>query len=141
MEISNREGGISGIIKRSNIVCGRKRKELMNAGRKFIGRWEEAPRFIQDNEYIRSGYRINFHNIRSIFCSLFMLHNETVNVWSHLIGVFIFFVLIFIVTFYLGPALIFPTYQAIKAVLSQQFAYKLPQLTFPKLYLYIYIYI
>jgi hypothetical protein len=50
----------------------------------------EAPAFLIDNEYILRGYRINFNTNKRIFRSLFLLHNETVNVWSHLLGVFAF---------------------------------------------------
>jgi adiponectin receptor len=35
---------------------------------------------------LTNGYRINFINYRDIFDSLFMIHNQTVNIWSHLIG-------------------------------------------------------
>ena len=40
-----------------------------------------------NNAHIKSGYR--FHSIqqwRSILASLFQLHNETGNVWTHLLG-------------------------------------------------------
>lgn len=53
----------------------------------FIGHIKKAPNFIVDNEYIQRGYRINFNSKKRICKSLFMLHNESVNVWSHLIGV------------------------------------------------------
>jgi hypothetical protein len=57
----------------------------------FIGHMLKAPAFLIDNEYILRGYRINFNTKMKIFKSLFMLHNETVNVWSHLLGVFAIF--------------------------------------------------
>eukprot|EP00347_Sterkiella_histriomuscorum_P005560 403356144 len=53
----------------------------------FVGHLKNAPHFIIDNEYIQRGYRINFNTKSSLCKSLFMLHNESVNVWSHLIGV------------------------------------------------------
>ena len=46
------------------------------------------------NKYIRQGYRINFDSYSKLFKSLFMLHNETINVWTHIIGMIIFFYLI-----------------------------------------------
>ena len=52
-----------------------------------------APSFLIDNEYILRGYRINFNTNRKICRSLFLLHNETVNVWSHIIGVIAFIAL------------------------------------------------
>lgn len=56
----------------------------------FIGHIKKAPAYLIDNKFILRGYRIGFNNKRKIFKSLFMLHNESVNVWSHLIGVAIF---------------------------------------------------
>lgn len=49
-----------------------------------------APSFLVDNEFILRGYRINFNTKRKICRSLFLLHNETVNVWSHILGVLAF---------------------------------------------------
>ena len=58
------------------------------------------------NVYIHTGYRINFNTIGRAFWSLFKWHNETVNVWSHLMGFNLF--LMFIV--YLGVCNQIPAY-------------------------------
>ena len=58
-----------------------------------IGSIAEAHHFLRDNEYILSGYRIYFNSTRRILKSLFMLHNESANVWTHLAGVIVFLVL------------------------------------------------
>ncbi|DBA00308.1 TPA: hypothetical protein N0F65_001503 [Lagenidium giganteum] len=47
---------------------------------------------LADNSYIRSGYRLNY-SFRDCFFSLFELHNETLNVWTHMVGSFIFLTL------------------------------------------------
>lgn len=49
----------------------------------FIGHYDEAPSFMKDNEGITHGYRINFNTPKRILKSMFMLHNESVNIWSH----------------------------------------------------------
>ena len=59
-----------------------------------IGTYEEAPKFFQDNEYIKGGYLLNCNTFKRIFRSLLIIHNESVNVWSHLIGAIFFFFLI-----------------------------------------------
>lgn len=46
------------------------------------------------NANIRTGYRINFDSYWKLTKSLFMIHNETVNVWTHLLGMIFFFYLI-----------------------------------------------
>lgn len=40
--------------------------------------WQQLP-------HIKKGYRVGF-SVRHTLVSLFTLHNETVNVWSHLLG-------------------------------------------------------
>ena len=57
--------------------------------------YDEAPDFQKDNEYIKGGYLINCNTPIRLTKSLFMLHNETINVWTHLLGVIL--VIIFIV--------------------------------------------
>eukprot|EP00347_Sterkiella_histriomuscorum_P020952 403335825 len=69
----------------------------------FIGHIKKAPNFIVDNEYIQRGYRINFNSKKRICKSLFMCHNETVNVWSHLIGVGCFIGLLIYTIITLSP--------------------------------------
>ena len=60
-----------------------------------IGTYEDAPDFIQDNEYIKTGYILYCNTFKKTFKSLFMWHNETINIWSHLLGALFFFALIF----------------------------------------------
>lgn len=67
----------------------------------------EGHDFLRDNEYIISGYRINFSSTRRILrryfsFSLFMVHNESVNVWSHLLGMLLFLSLMLYVIVMLG---------------------------------------
>ena len=47
--------------------------------------FSDLPEYLQDNEFITQGYRIDY-SIRDTFTSLFRLHNETGNIWTHLIG-------------------------------------------------------
>ncbi|XP_028929539.1 progestin and adipoQ receptor family member 3 isoform X4 [Ornithorhynchus anatinus] len=54
--------------------------------------FEQAPGFLRDNPYITDGYRA-FLPARLCLRSLFILSNETVNIWSHLLGFLLFFTL------------------------------------------------
>lgn len=56
-----------------------------------------------DNEFIWRGYRIGFNSHGRILRSLFMLHNESVNVWTHLIGAIMFICLIGYTFTYMAP--------------------------------------
>jgi predicted membrane channel-forming protein YqfA (hemolysin III family) len=69
----------------------------------YIGELKDCPEFMKDNEYIFRGYRIGFNSKRRILSSLFMIHNESVNVWSHLIGATLFVLLVIYSCFYLAP--------------------------------------
>ena len=48
--------------------------------------FEFIPSYLQFNHFIRSGYRVGL-SFKLCLLSLFTLHNETINVWSHLIGI------------------------------------------------------
>lgn len=54
--------------------------------RYIVGRIENAPIFLQFNQYIHGGYRLHVHKTSDCIISLFGWHNETINIWSHLIG-------------------------------------------------------
>jgi len=76
---------VSGIVEEAN--------EYIRA---FVGEMAEAPLHLIDNEFIRRGYRIGYtRSIKSILRSLFEFHNESVNVWSHLLGMIFFSSMIF----------------------------------------------
>ena len=51
-------------------------------------------KFIQDNEYIKNGYILNCNTYYKTFKSLFICHNELINILSHLLSSFIFIFLI-----------------------------------------------
>jgi adiponectin receptor len=57
---------------------------------------DEGFAYLGDNSYIHHGYRLHY-SVSECFHSLFELHNETINVWTHLIGSLIFFTLFFVV--------------------------------------------
>lgn len=48
--------------------------------------WNDLPAWLQDNQHIHSGYRPASNSYRKSLASLTHLHNETVNIYTHLIG-------------------------------------------------------
>ncbi|KAF7884584.1 uncharacterized protein EAF02_004920 [Botrytis sinoallii] len=53
-------------------------------------RWDEVAEWRQDNEYILTGYRPETKSSLQSFRSVFHLHNETINIHSHLLGAVLF---------------------------------------------------
>ena len=60
-------------------------RESGEVGRK-IGVYDEAPEHNKYLIYILTGYRVGFTTFKDCLRSLFLIHNETVNVWTHLFG-------------------------------------------------------
>lgn len=62
---------------RGKAPAGRTRLKLFH--------WNELPDYLKDNKFIVTGYRADTGLLGSIQ-SLFRIHNESGNVWSHLCG-------------------------------------------------------
>jgi len=54
--------------------------------------WDELPEFLKHNPFITNGYRGTL-SWKSCIKSMFRLHTETGNIWTHLLGVVLFFYL------------------------------------------------
>ncbi|KAI8964928.1 HlyIII-domain-containing protein [Daldinia sp. FL1419] len=52
--------------------------------------WDDLPSWRRDNHYIISGYRPDSNSYWRSFTSLFYVHNESVNIWTHLLGALFF---------------------------------------------------
>jgi hypothetical protein len=45
-----------------------------------------VPSWLKDNEWLMNGHRPQLKNFLVCFWSLFRIHTQTLNVWTHLIG-------------------------------------------------------
>lgn len=52
--------------------------------------FHHLPHWLQDNDYLMTGHRPPLESYKACFYSLFRLHTETANIWTHLIGTLIF---------------------------------------------------
>ncbi|XP_047951003.1 heptahelical transmembrane protein ADIPOR1-like [Salvia hispanica] len=65
-------------------------KRIDDDGKKYrLLSFNELPDYMKDNEYILDYYRANWPLKEALF-SLFRWHNETLNVWTHLLGFLLF---------------------------------------------------
>ena len=55
-----------------------------NTSKKLL-EYDEIPSWHQDNEYILSGYRPETNSTKMCFASWLYIHNETANIYSHLV--------------------------------------------------------
>ena len=64
-------------------------------GLPLLLKWSDLPSWQQDNHYILGDYRPASNSYLGSFQSLFYLHNESVNIHTHLLGAFLFFFMSF----------------------------------------------
>lgn len=87
----------------SNLYSDSASSDSLEVKRHYIGHVDEAHHFVKDNEFIFHGYRINFHTCPTIMKSLCMCHNETVNIWTHLVGALLTLIFIIVTGLNVGP--------------------------------------
>eukprot|EP00262_Sarcandra_glabra_P009909 TRINITY_DN24741_c0_g1_i1.p1 TRINITY_DN24741_c0_g1~~TRINITY_DN24741_c0_g1_i1.p1 ORF type:complete len:469 (+),score=35.20 TRINITY_DN24741_c0_g1_i1:174-1409(+) len=66
-----------------------KTKRLWKKMKYQLVEYHSLPGYLRDNEFIIGHYRSEWP-LKQVFLSIFTIHNETLNVWTHLIGFFIF---------------------------------------------------
>jgi len=72
-----------------DIASPGKAKELWKKVKYQLVEYHALPEYLRDNEYILGYYRSEWP-LKQVLLSMFTIHNETLNVWTHLVGFFIF---------------------------------------------------
>ena len=100
-------------LKYEKIKENKERKEKKNIIKNIkkedeiiVGKYSDAPDYLKDNEFIKDGYLINCHSLKLVLRSLFVCSNETINVWSHLLGCIITILLIIFTSIFIRTSLI-----------------------------------
>ena len=48
--------------------------------------FQSLPLWLQDNDFLHAGHRPQLNSFWVCFKSIFRVHTETVNIWTHLLG-------------------------------------------------------
>ncbi|TMS39208.1 hypothetical protein L596_005772 [Steinernema carpocapsae] len=88
-------------INEEEIICFPRLETARKGTRTIVKRFWEAkwkaqnfeflPEWLQDNEFLRTGHRPPLPSFFSCFKSIFTLHTETGNIWTHMYGCVAFF--------------------------------------------------
>ncbi|KAI5439480.1 heptahelical transmembrane protein 4 isoform X2 [Lathyrus oleraceus] len=84
-----------GLLENDGEACSGKEgkgKRLWKKVKYQLVEYHSLPAFLRDNEYILGHYRSEWP-MKQVLLSIFTIHNETLNVWTHLIGFFLFLAL------------------------------------------------
>lgn len=64
-------------------------KKVISAGWRVVSH-RALPDWLQDNEYLLRGHRLPLNSFLACFKSIFRIHTETGNIWTHLLGMLTF---------------------------------------------------
>ncbi|KEH35830.1 hypothetical protein MtrunA17_Chr3g0134921 [Medicago truncatula] len=90
--VRGKSEGLNATHKKNKILNGEEEREHSKVGKKSkyqLIEYNSLPAFLRDNEFILDYYRSEWP-LKQIILSIFSIHNETLNVWTHLIGFFLF---------------------------------------------------
>ncbi|KAJ8658525.1 hypothetical protein O0I10_005878, partial [Lichtheimia ornata] len=79
-----------GVLRASIIKKSQRKKTGRRAPMPANVGWSKIPIWMQHNMYIRTGYRPPLGEHSRCVASLFYMHNETVNFWTHFVALVIF---------------------------------------------------
>nr|DAD41539.1 TPA_asm: hypothetical protein HUJ06_015862 [Nelumbo nucifera] len=81
----------NGRFEEGSQICskGGKRTRFWKKVKYQLVEYHSLPEYLRDNEFILGHYRSEWP-LKQVLLSIFSIHNETLNVWTHLIGFFLF---------------------------------------------------
>ncbi|WAR24967.1 ADRL-like protein [Mya arenaria] len=85
-------GGLADFLEGSKRVVAGAEDFMMNVLQASwrIVHHHKLPEWLQDNEYLVFGHRLPLNSFRACFKSVFRIHTETGNIWTHLLGMLAF---------------------------------------------------
>lgn len=81
-----RRSSVSSIASVTDTLIAKAKHLESEVEKAFLLLWDDLPDWRRDNSFIYSGYRPSTSSFTDCFTSLGYLHNESVNIYSHLLG-------------------------------------------------------
>ncbi|KAL3526898.1 hypothetical protein ACH5RR_011554 [Cinchona calisaya] len=103
-----------------------KGKRLWKKVKYQLVEYHSLPGYLKDNEYILGHYRAEWP-LKHTLLSIFSIHNETLNVWTHLIGFFLFLCLTIYTAMMVPKVVDLPTLQNLPDVWTKTDLHKLQE--------------
>jgi len=73
---------------------------VLNTGWRVVSHWE-LPQWLRDNDFLWHMHRPQLPSLKECFCSMFRIHTETGNIWTHFAGLILIVIAMLVV--YLRP--------------------------------------
>lgn len=93
------------VVDQADVIAEKSTAMVHNAVQKFRDwkacHFEVLPNWMKDNEHLHFGHRPELQSAAECFKSIFRIHTETGNIWTHMIGFFAF--LVVTIVFYVKP--------------------------------------
>lgn len=74
---------------------------VINTGWRVVSHWE-LPQWLRDNDFLWHMHRPQLPSMKECFCSMFRIHTETGNIWTHFVGLIL--VVVAMLFLYLRPS-------------------------------------
>ncbi|XAR57701.1 hypothetical protein NMG60_11025944 [Bertholletia excelsa] len=104
-----------------------KGKRLWKKVKYQLVEYHSLPGYLKDNEFIIGHYRAEWP-LKQVLLSIFSIHNETLNVWTHLIGFFLFLALTIYTAMKVPKVVDLHSLQHLADILKKADLHKLPSL-------------
>ena len=95
-EVAEEEEGLFPILEKTLVKIEQKIEEKIERITHWVWHvvpFDNLPEWLRDNEFLRHNHRPPMNSFRGCFKSIFRMHTETWNIWTHLLG-FVFFLIL-----------------------------------------------
>lgn len=69
---------------------------VINTGWRVVSHWE-LPQWLRDNDFLWHMHRPQLPSVKECFCSMFRIHTETGNIWTHFAGLILVLIAMLVV--------------------------------------------